>query len=123
MTAAAVKQGALEFLEKPFPAERLVSRVEEEAVAESERRCAEQWREQTIRQRSARLTTREREVMALATEGLSNKEMANRLDVSPRTVENHRARVMEKMATDSIADLCHMALVCAETPARIKNPG
>jgi FixJ family two-component response regulator len=53
--------------------------------------------------------------MVLATQGLANKEIAHRLKISPRTVENHRAHVMEKMQAGNIAELCHMAAVCLST--------
>ena len=62
----------------------------------------------TIRERIARLTPREREVMQMVTEGLSNKEIANTLGVSAKTIEAHRARVMEKMGVRSAAELLHL---------------
>ncbi|MFP4279861.1 MAG: response regulator transcription factor [Halochromatium sp.] len=60
----------------------------------------------------ASLTPRERQVMRFATQGLSNKDIARELEISPRTVETHRAKMMEKMEADSIAMLCNMVALC-----------
>ena len=61
--------------------------------------------------RLAELTPREHEVMGMVTEGKSNKDIATALGVTPKTVEAHRARVMEKMRADSLAELVRMALI------------
>jgi RNA polymerase sigma factor (sigma-70 family) len=116
-TVRAIKGGAVDFLEKPVAAEALVARVRH-ALAEERRQRALRAEEQTIRQTYACLSPREREVMALATRGLANKEIARLLEISPRTVENHRARVMEKMQAENIADLCRMAAVCLAAEER-----
>ncbi len=112
-TVRAMKGGALDFLEKPFSTEALIGRIEE-AIAADERQHAHMVWKQKVQERAADLTRRERDVLVLVTEGLSNKDMARRLEISPRTVEKYRARVMEKMQADSIADLCHMATVCVD---------
>lgn len=113
VTVQAVKEGAIDFLEKPFSTEVLIARIED--ALEQDRRQREQEVEKLqVRERFGQLTPREREVMQLATNGLSNKEIARQLDISPRTVENHRARVMEKMLADNIAELCHMIALCPE---------
>jgi two-component system response regulator FixJ len=112
-SVTAVRQGALDFLEKPFAAEILLERVDE-ALAEHQRRRARAVEEERCRRQFGALTRREREVMRLAIEGLTNKMIARELGISPRTVENHRARVMEKMQASNIADLCQRAAACAD---------
>ncbi len=106
-TVHALKAGAVDFLEKPFSTETLITRIEE--ALETDRRQREQVTlRQNIQQRANQLTPREQEVMQLVTDGLSNKDIARKLEISPRTVEKYRARVMEKMQAASIADLCQM---------------
>jgi len=109
-TVRALKAGAVDFLEKPFTTDSLIARIEE-AVETDRRQRAQEVLRQTIRERAGHLTGRESEVMQLVTAGLSNKDIARELDISPRTVEKYRARVMEKMHADSIADLCQMVAV------------
>jgi len=110
-TVRAVKSGAVDFLEKPVSKEILIERIQQ-AFAADRRQRALAAEEQSVRDRYAGLTPREREVFQLATRGLANKEIARELDISPRTVENHRARVMEKMQAENIAALCNMARMC-----------
>lgn len=107
-TVLAVKRGAVDFLEKPVTKERLLGRIEE-ALAQDRRQREEAAARRDLCGRLERLTAREREVMLLATKGLANKEIARRLGISPRTVENHRARVMYKLQAESIAELCQIA--------------
>lgn len=106
-TVRALKAGAIDFLEKPFATESLITRIEE-AIATDRRQRAQKVLRQTIIERAGHLTGRETEVMQLVTAGLSNKDIARQLEISPRTVEKYRARVMEKMHAESIADLCQM---------------
>ena len=108
----AIKAGAVDFLEKPIGTSELLARIDE-ALTEDRLAREDAAEALEIRERAAQLTPRESEVMVLATKGLTNKEIARHLGISPRTVENHRARVMEKMQADNIADLCQMAAVCA----------
>lgn len=106
----AMRQGAIDFLEKP---------VDEEALLTAIRRGAEQSRKQRaihaeqieLHQRHESLTPREREVFALVTKGLLNKQAGAELGTTERTVKAHRARVMEKMGAQSLADLVRMAAV------------
>lgn len=107
----AVQAGAVDFLEKPVQAPVLLERVRRAlALGEDLRRQGEQERE--VRRRHARLSPREREVMTLVVSGLSSKLIARELDLSPRTVEVHRANLMHKMGAGSLAELVTMARVC-----------
>jgi two-component system, LuxR family, response regulator FixJ len=109
MAVDAMQHGAFDFLQKPFRDQDLIDRVQRafEKDAGSRRALAEVGR---IRERFESLTEREREVLALVTSGKANKVVAAELDVSPRTVEIHRARVMEKMEAPSLAALVRMVL-------------
>jgi two-component system response regulator FixJ len=109
----AVQAGALDFLEKPIRSEVLLDRVQSALASDAERRD-EARRLQDLRRRYERLSPREREVMALLTSGLSNKEIARKLDLSPRTVETHRAHVMHKMGVGNTAELIAVALQCID---------
>lgn len=102
----AVRRGAFDFCEKPFSDNLLINRVEE-ALALSEQRIAERQRTRQVADRVAELTQREQDVMRLMTAGLANKQIADRLDISTRTVEVHRARVLDKLAVKSLVELVH----------------
>ncbi len=109
MAVEAMKAGAFDFLQKPFNPRDLLERVERALAADQEARQV-LLRIEELRRREASLTPREREVMALIVAGRANKVIAMDLGLSERTVEIHRARVMEKMATRSVAHLVRMAL-------------
>jgi two-component system response regulator FixJ len=111
MSVEAMKRGAMDFIEKPFEAQSLISAIKQAFARDKERRLS-QARKYQIQAMYARLTTREREVMRLVVAGKSNKQIASALRVSPRTVEVHRARVMEKMESHSLPELINMAVVC-----------
>ena len=114
MSVRAIKNGAIEFLEKPCRHDVLLSRIEEALALDRRNRQQNAYRDE-IKARFKRLTPREQEVMTLLVAGsanASNKEIARQLDISYRTVDNHRARVMEKMAAESIPDLVTMAKLC-----------
>jgi len=103
-SAKAFRAGAVDFLEKPFDHEVLLARITEVIQKNIEYR----WRLKVHFELSNRhycLTEREREVLTLISEGSSNKEAANLLGISSRTVEAHRARIMKKMEVDSFVDL------------------
>jgi two-component system, LuxR family, response regulator FixJ len=104
----ALKGGAIDFLEKPFSTEGLVARIEEGVELNARLRARIQ-RQRELQERLKGLTPREREVLQHVTAGLSNKEIARELAISPRTVEKYRARMMEKMQAESIAELCQMS--------------
>ena len=104
-----MKAGALDFIEKPFESEVLLDRVSKAISLDAQARrdhlqCAE------IEQRLARLTPREREVMDMLIAGKANKMVAYELGISSRTVEIHRARIMQKMQADSVPELVQVAL-------------
>ncbi|MCY3730842.1 MAG: response regulator transcription factor [Rhodospirillaceae bacterium] len=108
MAVAAMKSGALDFIEKPFREQDLLDRVHEALSRDRERR-AENLQTLAIRKRLAALTPRETEVMERVVQGQPNKVIAMDLGVSQRTVEIHRARVMEKMGVRSVAHLVRAA--------------
>ena len=102
----AVKRGAFDFCEKPFSDNALVDRVEQ-ALALSAQVQAERRAQKSVQQRLDSLTDRERDVMHLVIEGLPNKLVADRLAISVRTVEVHRARVFDKMGVKSAVELAN----------------
>ena len=106
----AMKAGAVDFLEKPFNNQQLLDRVQQ-AVAENTRASDSRVRQDEIKARVARLTPREREVLDLVAAGETNKGVARSLDISEKTVEIHRAHVMEKMQANSLADLVKMIAI------------
>jgi len=108
MAVTAMKRGAVDFLTKPFHNRDLLDRIQTSLTAareniELQRRLGE------ARERYASLTPREAEVMTLVVQGLANKVIAMDLGVSQRTVELHRARVMQKMGVRSLAALVRCA--------------
>lgn len=109
MAVEAMKNGAFDFLQKPFGQKDLLERVSRALTADTEAREALLLIED-LRRRYNTLTPREQEVMGLVVAGNANKVIAMDLGLSERTVEIHRARVMEKMVTRSVAHLVRMAL-------------
>jgi FixJ family two-component response regulator len=109
MAVEAMQHGAFDFLQKPFRDQDLLDRVQRalEKDAANRRELAQAGR---IREHLKSLTPREREVMEMVTQGKANKVMAADLGVSQRTIEIHRARVMEKMHAGSLAQLVRMTL-------------
>jgi len=109
MAVRAMKSGAVDFIEKPFNDELLLESIRK-ALAVDEKQRESQSQRARVAARLAHLTPREHEVMVMVTEGRSNKEIANTLGVSAKTIEAHRARVMEKMQAGSLAELVRMVL-------------
>ncbi len=106
---AAMKHGALDFIEKPFNEQLLLDCVQNALHHDQEYRQI-QARNRAVAERFESLTHREREVMELVVQGLPNKAIADALKVSRKTVEVHRAKVMEKMNAQSLSDLIQMAM-------------
>jgi two-component system, LuxR family, response regulator FixJ len=105
----AMKAGAADFIEKPFESE-LILRLARACLEENDDAIdANAWRGR-VKQRLDTLTARERQVLHLVVEGSSNKVVAGRLGISPRTVEIYRASVMSKMRADSLSELVRMTL-------------
>ena len=109
MAVEAMQHGAFDFLQKPFRDQDLLDRIQRAMVKDAERREA-LGEHSRIRAHLSSLTAREREVLDLMTLGKQNKAIAQDLGVSPRTIEIHRARVMEKMDAQSVAELVRMML-------------
>jgi len=104
MAVGALQRGACDFIEKPFHNEDLLSRIERALELDSQI-AARRKRDNAIAHRLEQLTQREREVMQLVVAGKLNKQIADTLDISMKTVEAHRARVMEKMGVRTLAEL------------------
>ena len=111
MAVDAIKNGALDFIEKPFHAETLVTRIREAIAAARQKaqvntglRLAPHFPGRDL------LTPREFQVLELIANGASSKEAGRHLGISPRTIEVHRARVMEKLGAKNTIDLVHIVL-------------
>ncbi|OAN45692.1 DNA-binding response regulator [Paramagnetospirillum marisnigri] len=109
MAVQALKEGAADFIEKPFEDTVLLNAVSL-ALDKGAKAYLDRRRREGVKARAEQLTPREREVMDLVVLGLSNKAAAAQLAISVRTVEIHRARVMDKMAAESLSALVRMAL-------------
>ena len=110
MAVAAIKLGAFDFIEKPFDESRLLESIRNAtSEASSKQRTAEDLAQ--MRARLESLTERQRQVFDLAVAGLSNKEIAERLGISFRTVENHRAWMMERMGARNLAELVRIDMM------------
>ena len=105
----AVREGAVDFIEKPFDYKRVVALAQECIRRDAQRREAHE-RRRVFCERLAQLTQREREVLELVVEGRMNREIAERLDIGIKTVESHRARIMEKLQVHSLAELVQAKL-------------
>ena len=106
MAVAAVKSGAWDFLEKPFHDNELVDRVAQ-ALAAASAQTSDETEAQRLRQALASLSPREREVLDELIRGHYNKNIADHLGITPRTVEFHRAHIFEKMGVNSAIELAH----------------
>ena len=109
MAVTAIKAGAHDFLEKPFDEQRLLASIED-AVSRRSRSVEEETEISVLARKVAELSERQRQVMDLAVQGLTNKQIANQLGISPRTVESYRAWVMERMGAKNLAELVRLAM-------------
>ena len=110
MAVQAMKDGAFDFLQKPFRDQDLLDRIHGALKLDSENRATVE-KQADVKRREESLTPREREVMVLVVDGHANKVIAIDLGLSERTVEIHRANVMEKMGARSVAHLVKMHLL------------
>jgi len=118
-TRAALRGGAFDFLEKPVDEDILVD-VLTHALAEDARSFSRQKETDANKARISSLTPREREVFGLLGRGYQNREIAVELGISPRTVEVYKARMMEKLHCETIADVVRLALIVEpQTPTTI----
>ncbi len=112
MAVRAMKSGAYDFIEKPFNDQELLERVQ---------RCLQQQQEQNahtatrsfVLNKMERLTAREQEVLGMVVDGLSSRVIGDQLGISSKTVEVHRAKIMDKMGADSVASLVRMAMLAS----------
>jgi len=113
-----MKLGAVEFLEKPADHRMLLSRVRELLQSESVR-CDERAKVKEIRDRFLRLTERERELVELLASGFSSKQIAARVGIALKTVENHRSHVLAKTGAPNVASLVRMKMIVADRAAAV----
>ena len=112
MAVRAMKSGAYDFIEKPFNDQEILERVQ---------RCLQQQQEQIahtatrsfVLNNMERLTAREQEVLGMVVDGLSSRVIGDKLGISSKTVEVHRAKIMDKMGADSVASLVRMAMLAS----------
>jgi FixJ family two-component response regulator len=116
MAVQAMRAGAVDFLQKPFRDQDLIDKIQA-AIARHRRLLSMAEDADAVRTRLDTLTPREREVMAMVVQGKANKVIAIDLGISKRTVEIHRARVMEKMEAQSLSHLVQMAMGTGGSPA------
>jgi FixJ family two-component response regulator len=116
LAVRAMKGGAFDFIEKPFSDQALLDRIRA-AVALDEESRRHRAARQEVAARLRLLTARERDVLTRVVTGKSNKVIAAELQLSTKTVEVHRAHVMEKLKADSLADLIRLSLLATEDDA------
>jgi FixJ family two-component response regulator len=116
MAVEAIKRGAFNFIEKPFNEHKLTAIIERALEADA-RNAGEAAAQAQIAHRLGRLSPREREVLDLVVAGKMNKTIADAMDISIKTVEAHRAKVMEKMGARSLAELVQAVIKLNDRPA------
>ena len=110
MAVCAIKGGAFNFIEKPFDEARLLASIKN-ALEIARQQAIDAAEINELYSRFQTLSERQRQVMELAVVGLSNKEIGSRLNISPKTVENHRAWVMERTGAKNLAELVRIAML------------
>jgi FixJ family two-component response regulator len=115
MAVAAIKDGAFDFIEKPFDEARLLASIQN-ALNKMQQPEIDAVELEKLQSRFDTLSARQRQVMELAVAGLSNKEIGSQLKISPKTVENHRAWVMERIGARNIAELVRIAMKIQAKP-------
>jgi two-component system response regulator FixJ len=116
LAIAAMKAGAFDFVEKPLREELLLESIER-ALHWNDRAYEERLERATLQARAALLTPREREVFELVAAGEPNKAIGRHLGISVRTVELHRAHIIEKLQARSLSDLIRMAIIMNFDPS------
>lgn len=109
MAVAAIKIGAFDFIEKPFDENRLLASIRN-AVEQRRQQIGDAGKLEQLQSRFNSLSLRQRQVMELAVAGLSSKEIGKRLNISSKTVDNHRAWVMERIGARNLAELVRIAM-------------
>ena len=104
-----MRNGAMDFFEKPFDLDRLIERIRE-CLAQETERTRHDSRHQEVAHLIGTLTPREREIFDLLVQGEMNKSIAARLGISIRTVEVHRANLMSKLEASNVSDLVHLSM-------------
>jgi two-component system response regulator FixJ len=106
LAVQAIRAGAVDLIQKPFTAQALLERVHEAIRLDLDRRRKRALADE-VEERIARLTDREREIMPFLTRGDSTKHIAQHLSLSPKTIDNHKAKILEKMQVDNATQLAH----------------
>jgi two-component system response regulator FixJ len=106
---SAIRLGAFDFIEKPFDESRLLASIRN-AMEMGRQKATDAAELEKLQSRFRLLSGRQRQVMELAVAGFSNKEIGTKLNISPKTVENHRAWVMERVGAKNLAELVRMAI-------------
>jgi two-component system response regulator FixJ len=115
LAISAMKAGAFDFIEKPLREDALLESIER-ALHWNDRAYEERLERATLQTRVASLTPREREVFELVARGEPNKVIARHLGISFRTIELHRAHIIEKLQARSLSDLIRMGIIMTSTP-------
>jgi two-component system response regulator FixJ len=119
MAVAAIKLGAFDFIEKPFDEGRLLASIRN-AVETGRQKAGDAAELEKLQSRFKLLSARQRQVMELAVAGCSNKQIGTKLNISPKTVENHRAWVMERVGAKNLAELVRMAMQLSDGAPTIR---
>lgn len=114
LSSQAFRGGALDFLEKPFDIDKLLERIHE-AFAKDSEQWHSHYRKNLLKECSARLTPREKEILKWVSAGYSSKEIAKVIGISNRTIEVHRSHIMEKLKAKSLAELISIAMEMEES--------